>query len=184
MAAEDEDMEVEDKAAQGPTKKIIIFSVIVLLLVAISVGGTYFIVGAKDNAEAVAEDSHDTKDKKKTDKKKKKKGEAAGDPVYFSLKPAFVVNFGSQSSQVRFLQVTMDVMGRDALLIKELEKHMPAIRNSIVLLLSNQTSELLSSSEGKEKIRTDVLKAIQDIMIEQVDDPVVEVVYFTGFVMQ
>ncbi len=183
MAAEDEDMEVENKAAEGSVKKIIIFSVIALVLVAISVGGTYFIVGAKDDTEAATEDSHGAKGNKKTDKQKKKSA-SGGDPVYFSLKPAFVVNFGSQTSQVRFLQVTMDVMGRDDLLIKELEKHMPAIRNSIVLLLSNQTFEVLSSSEGKEKIRADVLKAIQDIMNQQVDDPVVEAVYFTGFVMQ
>jgi flagellar FliL protein len=61
---------------------------------------------------------------------------------------------------------------------------MPAIRNSLVLLLSSQNYKTLSTLEGKEQIRSAALTVIQKILQERTGKPSVEAVYFTGFVMQ
>ena len=103
--------------------------------------------------------------------------------VYQALEPPFVVNFQDQS-QVRFLQIAMEVSTRDPLVIAAVKTHMPVIRNNLVLLLSNQAYAGMSTREGKEKLRTDALAEIQKILTEQTGKPGVDAVYFTSFVMQ
>lgn len=104
-------------------------------------------------------------------------------PVYYAFDPAFVVNFKDES-EVRFLQVTVEVMARDPLVIEAVKAHTPVIRNNLIMLLSNQTVESVGTIEGKEKIRAETLKEIQRILKKQTGSPGVEEVYFTSFVMQ
>ncbi len=167
-------------------KQVIIMVVALIAVVAISVGVTMMLTGGKsdssdeDAEEMVEEESVDKADKKK--KKKKKKG-AKSEATYFGMEPAFVVNFADKSG-LRYLQITMEVLVTDPLVIEEIKKHKPIIRNNIVLLLSSLTYDVISTREGKQKIRTDVLKEIQKVLQEKYGEPGVEAVYFTSFVVQ
>ena len=105
-------------------------------------------------------------------------------PIYVSVDPPFVVNFESDSV-VRFLQVAVGVMTRDPAVEAMLEHNDPRVCNDLLMILSNQTYETVSSAEGKEALRTRCLEAVRAIVAEMKGDPKkVEALYFTSFVMQ
>ncbi|ROR34935.1 flagellar basal body-associated FliL family protein [Inmirania thermothiophila] len=102
---------------------------------------------------------------------------------YMPLDPPFVVNVGGSNSN-RFLQVTIEVMARDEKVFDDVKKHMPAIRDALLLLFSSQDIEALGTIEGKQKLRQAVLAEIQRILQEETGSPGIERVYFTSFVTQ
>ena len=61
---------------------------------------------------------------------------------------------------------------------------MPAIQHSVMMVLSEQTSANIRSVAGKQKLREKTLLEIQTLLIEKIGDPVVEEIYFTGFIIQ
>jgi len=123
-------------------------------------------------------------------------------PIYLPLDPPFVVNF-VHNGTLRYLQLAVSVMARDQAVLDSVKTNMPAIRNNLILFLSNQTYEQLGSREGKEEMRARVLSEINQI-IGQEGVPAappanthaaaptsgtgaatnVEAVYLTAFVMQ
>ena len=58
-------------------------------------------------------------------------------------------------------------MTRDQHMIEEVEKHMPVIRNNLLLLFSSQTAETLNSPEGKEQLRQQALDEINKVIEEE-----------------
>lgn len=165
----------------------------VAVAIALTVGGLYFagiihIGGSKPKADVAAEH----------------KVEAP--PVYFALDPPFVVNFTHRGT-LRYLQVSIELMYHDPALLTKVKEHMPAIRNDLILLFSNQDYELLSSAAGKETLRHQILAAINKVIgvggdshaataeVTAPSAPAAETaaageqsalgeVYFTNFVMQ
>ncbi len=191
---EEEQEGAKPSAGKSSAKKWIVIGLAALLLVGGGVSAAVYLTaggGDDEQAEADTGDVKDTKAKKgKKDKKAKKgkgekgeKGEAAPAIVYLPLDPPFVVNL-ENSPQARFLQVSMEVMAKAPEAIDDVKKHMPAIRNSLLLLLSSQSYETLSTVEGKEKIRGAALTDIQKILQDRTGKPGVEAVYLTAFVMQ
>lgn len=108
----------------------------------------------------------------------------SGPPHYLALDPPFVVNF--QANQlVRFLQVGVQVMSHDPKTLELIKHNDPMVRNALLLLLGNQKYATISTTAGKEQLRTDALAAIRKVVEQAGGDPRrVEAVYFTSFVMQ
>lgn len=181
MAIDDPEDDQEEGEVKKPKKKgkllmviLIIFSI--LVTVGASIGGTLYFTGAL-SVDHVADSS--SSDKK--DKNTKKKSKSA--PIYYAFDPPFVVNF-IENNQIRYLQITLEVMTRKEDVVEELKTHMPVIRNNLVLVFSDQTYDTLSTAAGKQKLRDEALAEIQQVLKEQTGKPGVEAVYFTGFVMQ
>jgi flagellar FliL protein len=194
--------QTDDAAAEAKKKKkkLFLFIGLAILLVAVSVGATFFVVSkmmASKNANSEEGEASESAASEVT----------ATPAIYLALKPNFTVNYDVNGRQ-RFLQAELTLMYRDATLEKTLELHMPAIRNGLVLLLSSQVFEELQTADGKEKLRAAALKTVQDIITkeasalaekskEKEDDkkekgkeqakkpePNIEQVLFTQFVMQ
>ncbi len=197
--ARDEDDEAQAPVKSG-SKKLLLMVLAGVLLLGVSIAGTVlvtkFMLGGGEQAESTDEDDSAAKaEQGKTGDKKKKKGDKKGDKkakgengdakpaVYLSLEPPFVVNAEGQGS-THYLQVSMDVMARDPAVIESMKKHMPVIRNNLIMLLSSQKQAEVSTRDGKEKLRADALAEIQKVLKEQTGEPGVEAVYFTIFVMQ
>ncbi len=179
MAKEKEETGTGGGSGASMTKLIIV--IVVLQLVMFGGFGAFLhfsgALGGGGNHEAAAADdnSHGGEE------------EAAHEeapPIYIALEPAFVVNFTSESGGSRFMQATIQVMTRDPEIEKAVTTHMPVIRNSIVLLLSSLSVDDVAGIEGKEKLRTEVLEKIREILKERTGKPGVEEVYFTSFVIQ
>jgi len=184
MAKEDDlDLDVEgvDEAPKSKSKMLIIIAVVVLLL-GVSAVATLVLTGIlSGDEEVVAEESaSDAKaDSKKSDAKKKSKA-----PLnYVPLDPPFVVNFNADSD-IRFLQITVEVGTRDPGVIEVIKEHRPSIRNSLVMLFSSQDPYVLNTREGKEKLRDETLSEVQKVLKDETGSAGVENVFFTSFVMQ
>lgn len=116
-------------------------------------------------------------------------GQATGDDqarpgaIYIPLKPPFVVNYGGPG-RLKFIKADMTVRLEDGDAANALRHHMPYVRNNIVLLLSAQTDESITSQEGKEALRQEALREVRGILrSEEGQDGVVDL-YFTSFIIQ
>jgi len=174
----------EDERKEKPRKgfsflKLFLFVILPIILVCGTVTGLY-VGGVFGNAAVSAKD--DYPDQYPADEYYME-AESTGPAVYVSLDPPFVVNLTGAGS-ARFLQVAVDVMTRDPNVEELVKVHMPAIRNNLVMLFSSQTAESISTLEGKERLRSDALKVVQEVLENETGDPGIEAVYFTSFVMQ
>lgn len=185
MAQEDDldlDMEGGEEAPKPKSKsKLLIIIIVVVLLLGVSATATLMLTGIlSGDEEVVAEES---KSDGKSDKKNAKAKKSKAPISYVPLDPPFVVNF-SGDSDIRFLQVTLQVGTRDPSVVDLIKEHRPAIRNSLVFLFGSQDPSALNSREGKEALRGDTLAEIQKVMKSETGNAGVESVFFTSFVMQ
>ncbi len=173
MASKEElDLDVEQKPA-GNKKNLILYIIIGVLVLALGGVTAFFLFkgGHKAEGEQAAA----------TEQEQTKEGEPK-EAHYLGVEK-LVVNFG-QGEPVRFLQVNLQLMSHDESAIKAMELHMPAIRNDILLLLGGQHYAAVSTPEGKEKLREDILAKVQAILDERAKGKKVDAVYFTEFIMQ
>jgi len=173
MATENEEVEGvegEEGAAKPKSKKGLIIGLVALLVLGGGGAGAYFAFAGK----------HDEKGGKEA----KAKVEEKLPPRYVALDPPFVVNFEAESA-VRFLQVTVGVMTRDPAIELLVKENDPRVRNDLLLILGGQTYASVSTTEGKEALRTRCLEAVRAIVKEMGGDSgKIEALYFTSFVMQ
>jgi flagellar FliL protein len=108
----------------------------------------------------------------------------SGPPLYFPLDPPFVANFQGDQ-QVKFLQITAQIMTHDPKTLEALKASDPIIRNDLLMLFSNQKATDLETNTGKDKLRTDALAAVRKVLAANDGKPEkVDAVLFTTFVMQ
>ena len=101
-----------------------------------------------------------------------------------SLDPPFVANFEGDQ-QVRYLQVTAQIMTHDPKTVEALKAADPIIRNDLLLLFSNQKATELQTNDGREKLRAAALVAVRKVLAANEGKPEkVDAVLFTTFVMQ
>ena len=113
-------------------------------------------------------------------------GEIVAATHYLTLDPPFIVNFVHKGT-LRYLQLSLDLMYHDELVISQIKEQMPEVRNDLILLFSSQDFETLNTLEGKEKLREDVLLAVNSAIEVDPANPGPAAggeVYFTNFVMQ
>lgn len=164
----DEDLDLDARPASGNKKKIIILAIVAVVLIAIVAGVAMMMLGGggeeSEGEEAVVEESATTE-------------------TYYLALDNLVVNF-AQKGGAKFLQVKMELMAHDPEVLKAVEEHMPVIRNDILVLLGSQNAAQLSSREGKEQLRAELLAAVQKIVKANAGLKGPQAVYFTNFVMQ
>jgi len=105
---------------------------------------------------------------------------------YVELNPPFVANYGGPGP-LKYVkaEVSIKVVSRDGEVGVKL--HQPQIRNSIVMLLSEQTDDTVSTAAGREQLRIKTLEAVRQIMVQELGEKGYEVIgdlLFTSFVVQ
>lgn len=104
---------------------------------------------------------------------------------YITLSPPFVGNYGLDGTpklKVYKADVALRVTGDEATqLVKANE---PLIRNQLVALFAQQTTEAMNNVEAKEKLRQEALKQTQQIMNDETGKPVVEDLLFNNLIIQ
>jgi len=159
---ESEDVQVD--AGSKKKKKLMIMIGVGVLLMAMSIGGTLLAVKllTSDSKKDVAEESasEDTAD----DEDVSEEEEAHAAPaIYFTMQPNFTVNFSVDGRQ-RYLQAEITLLYRNPEIDDLLNLHMPAIRNQLVMLLSNKSFDELQNPDSREKLKIESLEAIQSIL--------------------
>lgn len=172
MAEEEILTEGIEEAKGGGMKKMIIFGVAGLVLVAAGIFAGPAVMNMISPPEEVEGD-----------------GEAVAEvtsspPIYQSLHPPLVVNFKDETGDSHFMQITMEVMSREQTVVNSLRENVAVIRNALILLYSSSVYEEVNTREGKEKMLKDGLAEIERVMVETTGEGGVEALYFTALVIQ
>jgi flagellar FliL protein len=161
-----------DQPAAKSKKKWIILALVVLLLVGLTVAGTLWLLSDSGSDSEASETSEPEVEEP-----------AVQAAIYYPLKPEFISNYEVRGRQ-RYLQVEMTLMLRDNSAVKDIELHMPALRNGLVILLRGQIYAELQTPEGKELLRQQALNTVRTVLEKETGKPVVEQVLFTNLVLQ
>jgi len=156
-----------DAPKKGP-KKLIIIIVAVLLLVVVGGGAAVFLM--KKNAAAAAEgEDGEVETSHAKEAVKPKHDSHATPPAFVPLDP-FIVNLADRETE-RFAQIGLTLQVDDPKIAEEIKTYMPAIRNSVLMILSHKTSDQLLSQEGKEKLAEEIRRDAARAMGYDIDDP-------------
>lgn len=104
-------------------------------------------------------------------------------PTYVALTPSFVTNYGD-STRLRYLKVDISLRVESMPHSHVVDNHAPQIRNQIILLLSQQTSDGVNTHEGRQKLRADALQAVQEILQAEEGEKMVTDLLFDNFIVQ
>lgn len=169
----EEETTAEDVAeSKGGMKKMIIFAVAGLVLVAVGIFAGPVVMNMISPPEEVEGDGEAVA------------AETSSPPIYQSLHPPLVVNFKDEAGDSHFMQITMEVMSREQSVVNSLRENLAVIRNALILLYSGSVYEEVTTREGKEKMLKDGLEEIERVMVETTGEGGVEALYFTALVIQ
>ncbi len=104
--------------------------------------------------------------------------------AYFTLEPDLTTNFFTKGKDLGYIQVRIDIMVADPGDVAIIEHHQPLIRDTIVELLGKQTEDAIKSLAGREDIRKQLVKKINDILIAETGRPVIADLLFTKYMYQ
>lgn len=163
----------QQAAVNGGKSKVLVIAGAAVLALGIAAGAYFFLQAdsaASEDAEgAEAEVSEEVA--------------PPDESFYIDLKPEFVINFRDANNRPKFLKADLSVATTDSDVEEAVQKHMPAIRNNLVLLLSRQVYDDLVPHEGKETLRQQALAEVQSVMQARIGKPGVDDLYFSNFVM-
>ncbi|MFJ2333480.1 flagellar basal body-associated protein FliL [Pseudomonas helleri] len=111
--------------------------------------------------------------------------EGAAKVSYITMSPPFVGNYGLDGSaklKVYKADISLRVSSDEA--AKAVKANDALIRNQLVGLFTQQTSESLGSVEAKEKVRQEALKQVQQVMTDETGKPMVEDLLFNNLIVQ
>lgn len=113
----------------------------------------------------------------------KHEAEAKLPTQYFAMEPSFVVNL-ADTDAVRYLQADVQIATRDPETLKALQEQGPALRNRLLLLFGQQTSETLIQRSGKERLQDKARAEVRAVLKQEGAPLKVDAVIFTSLVTQ
>lgn len=189
--------ELEEEKGKSPILKIILIVVGILLLIAITVGGTLFASGFFDPSEEVnAEEAIAALEAEATAQAAEADAAAAGpdkvkqdspeltrfEPSYFVLPKVLVANI---SNSRKVMQATVAIMTHyDERVIENVDKHDFPLRFAILKVMRNSTEADVMANNFQDNLAAE-LKIEMNAVLEALEDfGGIEAVYFTEFVVQ
>ena len=103
---------------------------------------------------------------------------------YLALEPPFVVNLNGGLDGPQYLQVEIQLMTRDAAALADLQRHAPAIRARLLMLLAQQDAGSIADRAGKERLQAEALAEVRKLISTETGRPGAEALLFTSFVTQ
>jgi len=157
-----------DAPKKGP-KKLIIIIVVAVLVLLLGGGAAAFFMMKKKAAHAEGEGGEEADTAHEVKKAEKPPRDPKKPPVFVPLDP-FVVNLADKDTE-RYAQVGISMQVDDPKVADEMKAYMPAIKDSIILILSHKTSEELLSLDGKHKMAEEIQRAAARAMGYDVEEP-------------
>lgn len=188
---ETKDASEEGESSGGSKKKLIIIiaaSVVSLIVVAVAV---YFLVfaGSEEETVPVTESEVTASDDGATEteteevvddiKALPKKGKA----IYISVPDPFLVNIKS-GKRTRMLQIKIQFLVRSIRAEDLVKQHLPLIRNDLLDFFSLADADEVRTREGRNALKEGALSISKKVMEDQTGLEAIEMVLFTGFVVQ
>ncbi len=170
----DTDKEGENsEGKEGGNKKMLIIIIAVsVLMMLIGAGATVFLMGSDEDEGGDEASSEQVAE-----------GPEEGDPIYVSMKPAFVVNL-PPGGPAGMLQVAVTVYTRQQEVADFIAANDPLLRHHLNNLFESRSSAELLTLEGKQALQQAVQDLFQEQMTAMQQAGNVKGVYFTQFVLQ
>jgi flagellar FliL protein len=158
-------------ATAGKSKSKLWVIIAVLIVVLAGAGtGTWVLLKAQphDKVHAVAKDA---------------KPAPPAKPVFFKLEP-FTVNIqgGDFGDKLLYVAITLQ-LGNDASQTY-LQEHLPEVRNRLLMVLSDQAADALTTSEGKHQLAARIKTSLGPAFTGKQPALAVHKVLFTQFILQ
>lgn len=163
--------EQNQEETSGGKKNIILFSMVLLVAVGVSVGGTMFFLGSSSDQATAPVAAAAVADNRQQN------------AIYHNMRPAYIINYVT-GAKPRFLQAEFTVMARNEAAIEAVILHMPLIRSEIVNFLTEQNFLELQTQEGKELVRQGIVVLVNNILESYQISPGIESALITNFVLQ
>ena len=103
--------------------------------------------------------------------------------AYVSLGDPMVLNL-SGTSRLTFLQISADVLVSDSDAEETIKLHVPAIRHSLIMLLSEQKASDIKSPDKHEEIRRQATAQVQSLMVDLSGSNDVSDILFSSILVQ
>jgi len=103
--------------------------------------------------------------------------------AYVSLGDPMVLNL-SGTSRLTFLQISADVLVSDSDAEETIKLHVPAIRHSLIMLLSEQKASDIKSPDKREEIRRQATARVQSLMVDLAGSNDVSDILFSSILVQ
>jgi len=103
--------------------------------------------------------------------------------AYVSLGDPMVLNL-SGTSHLTFLQISADVLVSDSDAEETIKLHVPAIRHSLIMLLSEQKASDIKSPDKREEIRRQATAQVQSLMVDLSGSNDVSDILFSSILVQ
>lgn len=156
----------EEQASKGKSKIVIIIAVI-LIIVALLLGAVFYFMTKGSTQEDNSQMQSVSQNNSTTDAQT---NGSIGSKNYIRVGPTyqldqFIVNLLTQSGR-RYLKVTMSLEMTTPSLQNELSAKLPAIRDTIIDILSSKSLEDVSTTRGKEKIKEEIVQRLNEFLVD------------------
>ena len=104
---------------------------------------------------------------------------------YVALDPTFVTNYGySETGHLAYVRTDVSLQVNSQAAENAVIYHTPALRNVLVMALSRQEEHAVSTTEGRDQIRSEALEDIRGYLKEEEGETFIEDLLFTNFIVQ
>ena len=174
-ATREKDVEELEEGGSGK-RKLLILIVVALLMLGMGAGVGFFAGGMMKDDPTVAGGAEPEEVEEEPEKKDRRH------TIYVTVGKllAAVEHQGS----TRYIQAEVDLVGYSKEIMDDAQHNVPALRNRLLLLFSSQDFEEVRTIAGRERLRLQSLKAVNDVLELGPKGDRVEDVYFTAFVIE
>ncbi len=109
--------------------------------------------------------------------------QSSGKSAYVSLGEPMVLNLGGKR-KLTFLQISADVLVGDSDAEEAVKIHVPAIRHTLIMLLSEQDAANIKSPGKREEIRRQATSQIRQLIADLSGNENVSEVLFSSILVQ
>lgn len=155
-------------APKKSSKKLVIVLAAALLVLGLAGGGYMFYAKKKAAAEAELEAEAEADGTVAKKPVKVPKRDPKFKPAFLTLE-LFTVNLADQDFD-RYLQVQMSLELSDEAASEKVKSYMPAVRNNILIVLSQKSSAELMQKDGKVNLADELLWAVARTVGVEVSD--------------
>ena len=161
----------QPQAVKKKGKMMLLVPVVLILLVGMVLGGAKMGFISIPGLTPATGESHEAP-KAETPKPE------SGMGFIYSMKP-FIVNLADDSGS-RYLKIKFEMELNSKDLVPEIEKRMPQLTDSVIMLLSSRKYEDIVTYEGKDRMRNEIMLRLNSFL----STGFIRKIYFTEFVMQ
>lgn len=104
--------------------------------------------------------------------------------AYVSIGDPLVLNLSTGSRRLAFLKVQADILVNSSAAEEAVEENLPAVRDRLIMILSEQPDSVMKSPSEREKVRVQATEEIRNMIREMTDEGGVREVLFSQFLVQ